>query len=424
MPVIKITQFHDQDKPDPKNLLLAVDVSSRKLDLYSRYRQNGVEYELAESFSNDLDTIAGRLAYYAEQARGLGYGGLALVVEPSGRWETKLTRAALEAGHRVWMANPERMYKAGVLHHGDGGKSDPLDGRVLYMLGRMGKVSRLVPLPGVWQRLRQLGKWLEDGTLAAADLRIRIGGLRRELFADYDQSKDLSWGATGQAIQRLYGFDPWKITSGTYQEFLAEVKAHRKGIPRRGLAGIWEQAKSSCRAGLSSEQRHLVCDQLDHLWGVWSDHSLRKQHMLCQMIALVDGMEAGCWIPPLFSGFSEGMRARILAETGPLRRFPHWRALLAYAGLKIRMRGSGTWRGQDKITKKGRILLRKHLGQAAFSLLRSDRILGPYYHRKRAEGMPAGKAKVASMRKLVKILYGAAKSGRPFNPERVYRCAG
>lgn len=420
----KITQFYDTDKPNPDNLLLAVDVSSQRLDLYSRYRQDGAEYELVESFSNDLHTIADRLSYYGKQAHELGYKGLSIVLEPSGRFETTFTRAALEAGHRVWMVNPERMYKAGVLHHGDGGKSDPLDGKVLYMLGRMGKVSRLVPLPADWHQLRQLGKWLDDCSLATADLRIRIGGLRRELFVDYDQSKDLSWGATGQTIQTLYGFDPWKITSGSYQGFLATIKAHRPRIPRRGLARIWQQAQSSCQAPLPTAQRHIVSDQLHHLWHCWSDHTLRKQSLEAQMIRLVDGLDSACWLPPLFSGFSECMRAKILAETGPLRRFPHWRALLTYAGLKIRMRASGTWRGKDKITKKGRILLRKHLGQATFSLLRKDRILGPYYHRKIAEGMPAGKAKVACMRKLVKILYGAAKSGRRFNPKRVYRCAG
>lgn len=420
----KITQFHDTDKPDPTNLLLAVDVSSRTLDLYSRYRQGGTEYEVADSFQNDLTTISGRLDAYAKQARGLGYNGLSLVVEPSGRYENKLTQTALQRGHRVWTVNPERMYKAGIVHHGDGGKSDPLDGKVLYMLARMGKVSRLVPLPGVWQRLRHLGQWLEDCTLAAAAARIRIGGLRRELFADYDQSKDLTWGATGQVIQELYGFDPWRITAGSYQGFLATVKAHRKGIPRRGLTRIWEQAQSSSAAPLPPDGRQIVSDQLNHLWGIWSEHTERKGQLEDQMIALVDGLDSACWIPPLFSGFSECMRAKILAETGPLRRFPHWRALVGYAGLKIRMRRSGTWRGKDKITKKGRILLRKHLGQAAFSLLRKDRILGPYYHRKLAEGMPAGKAKVACMRKLVKMIYGAAKSDQPFNPERVYRCAG
>lgn len=127
---------------------------------------------------------------------------------------------------------------------------------------------------------------------------------------------------------------------------------------------------------------------------------------------------------PLVSGFTALARAKILAETGPLHLFAHWRALLAYAGLKVRMRSSGNYRGKDKITKKGRVLLRKHLGQAAWVLSRKDRILGPYYHRKLSEGMPARKAKVACMRKLVKLLYGAAKSNQEFNLDRIYRSAG
>lgn len=57
----KITQFYDTDKPDPAKLLLAVDVSSRKLDLYSRYRQGGAEYEISESFPNEVTAIGARL---------------------------------------------------------------------------------------------------------------------------------------------------------------------------------------------------------------------------------------------------------------------------------------------------------------------------------------------------------------------------
>jgi hypothetical protein len=160
------------------------------------------------------------------------------------------------------------------------------------------------------------------------------------------------------------------------------------------------------------------------LWELWNHYDRHRHHLSKQMVELLDGLDSGCWIPPLFSGFTALMRAKILAETGPLRRFPHWRALVAYPGLKIRMRASGKYRGKDKITKKGRALLRKHLGQAAFALTHNDRLLGPYYHRKIAEGMPARKAKVACMRKLLKILYGVAKSNESFNVERVYRCAG
>lgn len=419
---MNIVQIHDTNKPVPTNLLLAVDVSKRRLDLYSRYRQGRSDYELIDSFVNELPTIHTKLEYYARQALALGYQGLDVVVEPTGRHEQKLTQAALSRGHTVWMVNPEHMYKAGVIHHGDDGKSDPLDGQVLHMRARMGKVSRLVPLPVHWQELRSLGQWLEDCTLAAADVRIRIIGLRRELFVDYQQSTDLTWGATGKAIQEVFGFDPWAITEGTYQSYVNRIRSQYPRIPERGLHSIWQQALQSRQA--EDCQRAITSAQLTHLWRSWGYQQQRKKELGAQMVDLVNELDTGHWIPPLFSGFSEVMRAKILAETGPLRGFPHWRALVAYAGLKIRMRASGTYRGQDRITKKGRILLRKHLGQAAFTLARKDRLLGPYYHRKLGEGMPPRKAKVACMRKLVKILYGAAKSEQEFSEERLYRCAG
>lgn len=420
----KIAQFHQPDKPNSKHLVLAVDVSSRLLDLYSRYRQGGREFELSESFLNDLPTIHQKLDEYHKQAHGLGYSGLSIVVEPSGCYEKKLTHTALQRGFDVWTVNPERMYKAGVVHHGDDGKSDPLDGKVLFMMAQMGKVSRLIPLPPQWQKLRQLGLWMEDCTLAAADARIHIGAIRRELFADWRQSGDLTWGPTGLAIQHIYGFDPWKITKDSFSGYIARMRAHHKGLHQRCLDSIWQQAQSSCQAPLSSIQREAITDQLEHYWETWSLHQSRKDTLGQKMIDVVDQFDPGYWIPPLMSGFTELTRAKILAETGPLRQFPHWRALLAYAGLKVRMRSSGKYRGQDKITKKGRVLLRKHLGQAAWVLARKDRVLGPYYHRKLSEGMPPRKAKVACMRKLIKLLYGAAKSSQQFNLERVYRSAG
>lgn len=421
----KITQFQPTDKPSSRYLVLAVDVSSLTLDVYSRYRQGGTEFELCESFANDLPTIDQKLEYYTEQAHQLGYEGLSVVVEPSGCYEHKLTQAALKLGIEVWTVNPERMYKAGVIHHGDDGKSDPLDGKVLYMMAAIGKVSRLVLLAAPWQELRQLGQWLEDCTLAAADARIHIGTLRRALFVDWKQSGDVSWGATGRALQSVYAFDPWRITSDSFEDYVGRMRAHHKGLPERGLVTIWEQAQSSCKAPLSSAGRQALKQQLMHVWNSWELHHRRKINLGQHMVELVETIEHQEYrIPPLVSGFTALARAKILAETGPWEHFPHWRALTAYAGLKVRSRSSGRYRGQDKITKKGRILLRKYVGQVAWVLARKDRILGPYYHRKLAEGMPPGKARVASMRKLVKMLYGAAKSGQEFNAERVYRCTG
>ncbi|MEX2590647.1 MAG: IS110 family transposase [Chitinophagales bacterium] len=93
---------------------------------------------------------------------------------------------------------------------------------------------------------------------------------------------------------------------------------------------------------------------------LWFHYETKKVRDLLQEL---------CDIPPIIPGFTEWMRAKILAETGALERFAHWRQLVAYAGLKIRMRRSGKYRGKDRITKKGRVLLRKLLGQAAFLMI-------------------------------------------------------
>ena len=52
---------------------------------------------------------------------------------------------------------------------------------------------------------------------------------------------------------------------------------------------------------------------------------------------------------------------------------------------------------QTRLSKKGRPLLRKVLGQTIFPVLRRRFLYGPYYHRKREEGMESTKAKVAVM---------------------------
>ena len=132
-------------------------------------------------------------------------------------------------------------------------------------------------------------------------------------------------------------------------------------------------------------------------------------------------------LPPLdeaLSGLTLFNLARIAGECGPLQDFPSKRAVLRYAGLNLRERQSGRYRGQTRLSKKGRVLLRKVLGQAVFPLLRGDRLLGTYYAQKRAHGMCDLKAKVAAMRKLLVIVWAIARSGAAFDAARVHLAEG
>lgn len=115
--------------------------------------------------------------------------------------------------------------------------------------------------------------------------------------------------------------------------------------------------------------------------------------------------------------------ARLLGETGPLSDFWHRRQLMRYAGLNLRTRQSGTFKGQDKICKKGRRLLRKVLQNIALPLVKKERLYGTYYHRKKEEEkMPGNKAKTVVVRQLLKKIYGLCRSGEGFDEQRFFTC--
>ena len=76
-----------------------------------------------------------------------------------------------------------------------------------------------------------------------------------------------------------------------------------------------------------------------------------------------------------------------------------------YERINIQMRQSGQYRGQYRISKKGRPLLRKILGQVVLSLVRQTGLYGDYYHRKRLS-MPGPKAIVVVMRHFLRKLHG------------------
>ena len=122
------------------------------------------------------------------------------------------------------------------------------------------------------------------------------------------------------------------------------------------------------------------------------------------------------------SGLSLFNLTRLLGETGPLDDFPGKKALLRYAGLNLRRRQSGTYKGRTRISKKGRPLLRKILAQTTFPLLRRIHLYGATYKRKREKGMVDHKAKVAIMRKFLCMLYGVHRSTHEFDLVRLEQC--
>ena len=120
-----------------------------------------------------------------------------------------------------------------------------------------------------------------------------------------------------------------------------------------------------------------------------------------------------CSIP----GIGRLTAVRLMVELPDIQAFDNPKQLVAFAGLAPSVHHSGTSvHRRAHTSRKGNAVLRTQLFMPALVALRHNPVIQALQHRLQR----AGKAKmvivVAAMRKLLHLVYGILKSGRPFDP--------
>jgi transposase len=109
--------------------------------------------------------------------------------------------------------------------------------------------------------------------------------------------------------------------------------------------------------------------------------------------------------------------AKILGEIRDIAQFESARQLAAYAGVTPRQFVSGTSvRKKSRISKTGNINIRRILYMSAISAKRCNQIVAPLCSRLLERGLTPLQVVCAAIHKLLHLIYGILKSGRPFNP--------
>jgi len=116
-------------------------------------------------------------------------------------------------------------------------------------------------------------------------------------------------------------------------------------------------------------------------------------------------------------GIGKLTAAKLLGEVRDILDFESARQLAAYAGLTPRNFLSGTSiHKKCRISKTGNANLRKILYMPAISAKHWNPIVSQFCDRLDQNGLRPMEVIVAAMRKLLHIVYGILKSGRPFDP--------
>jgi transposase len=381
--------------------------------------------EFSDTCRNRTTVIRKRLQAYNKIAQEHGRKGLRIICEPTGQYQNKLMRTARQLGFLTNYVNAESVAKFRVVESNDGNKTDKKDPRVIGTLGKLNKVIQFRMIGEEYLMLRKLHKVYDECDVAITSHRCRISKLLVELFCDYSFEKDFLYSNSGLALVEQYGCNPYRIVEDGYRLFCRKMKKAAPRIMSRSLERLWEDACSSVLnempPGYVQVLEEYLYDRLDDYFKVLE----RKERITKQMLAILDRLRKDDPLipPPTPNVISDKNLARLLAETGPLSDFEHWRKLMRYAGLNLKTKQSGTFQGQNKISKKGRKLLRKVLQAIALPLVKRGCLYGEVYHRKKEETkMPGNKAMTVIARHLLRKLFGWYRSGEAFDEQRFFTC--
>jgi len=417
---MKITQTAEKIKG---NFAMDVSVDVHKDMLNFFFETKGKEY--MDECSNRTSVIQKKLRTYHEVAVEHGMKTLRVICEPTGEYQNKLFRTARKMGFLTSYVNAESVAKFRVVETNDNGKTDTKDPRVIRTLGQLNKTITHRILDDDYLTLRKLNKVLDEVDDVKKDIRSRISRLLVELFCDYSFEKDFLYISSGKALVEKFGCNPYRIVKAGYKRFGSIMKKAAPRIREATLKRLWSDAESSALNEQPEAYIDVIEMQLKQLLEDYRRYESRSKTIIQKMTDVLERIRVK---DPRVPRATEGVIndkhiARLLAETGPLDDFQNWRMLMRYAGLNIRMRQSGKYRGQNKITKKGRPLLRKVLQRIVFPLVRHNWLYGPYYHRKKEiDKMPGNKIITCISRHFLKKFYGWYKSGRAFNQQRFFTC--
>lgn len=113
-----------------------------------------------------------------------------------------------------------------------------------------------------------------------------------------------------------------------------------------------------------------------------------------------------------------GIKTAIVVQSvlGNIDRFENVHQLLGYLGFYPINKESGDGKRKPKLSRKGNVLIRKHLYMAALTATRSDQYLKSIYEASVDHGMCRKAALVKIMSKMMSMLYGMLKNQSNYNP--------
>jgi transposase len=222
----------------------------------------------------------------------------------------------------------------------------------------------------------------------------RLDAYRLATMAQTERDLPKPWEGNRKWVELRHKVGILCAIDKTLQKLKSSINAHQEalrivGVTTDPMVEEWHQQIRSLR-GTYEKQRQALGAEL----GALSEPDYDR-------IAAIQGV----------SPYVAGLMCLLLHKDVHSHR-----AWIAFAGLDIRVKESGSWKGTGKLSKRGNAYLRKILYQTAWGLKQHDPGFSAYYQHLRDQGRPYVEAMLMIARKFLRICFVLIKYERNYDP--------
>lgn len=398
-------------------LIIGVDIAS-ETHFARAFDYRGVELGKTLKFDNDAPGFQMFCIWVEEVQKRQGKTNVIVGMEPTGHYWFPLADYLKNKNIKLVLVNPHHVKRSKELDDNNPTKNDRKDPKTIAQLVKDGRYSEPYIPEGVYGdlRLAMQSRWQIVKQLNAVRNRVQ-----RWLSIYFPEFKEVFSSWEGKAALTLLQEmpTPERIVAQGTTVIIArwqQDKIRAVGIKRAQALVEAAQRSIGVKVGLKAARNEL--NILLESYAMYQRQYESTMQMVEELVQQIPGIVEILKIP----GIGIATAAGFLAEVGDIQRFSQPEQIQKLAGLNVAERTSGKYKGQSKVSKRGRKKLRSVLFQAMLPLVAKNvefKELHTYYTQRLENPLKKKQSLVALSCKLIRIFFAILRKGIVYDGKKM-----
>lgn len=400
-------------------LIIGIDIAKDK-HVARAQDDRGFEFGKRLVFENRIHGFQSLLEWMERHKKENGKTHVIFGVEPTGHYWLNLAYFLNAKGFDFVLVNPMHVKKSKELDDNSPTKNDTKDAKVIAQLIKDGRYSVPNLLEGIYAELRE-GVKIRDQIIE--QLMITEGRIQNVIQRYFPEFFDVfgDWeGKAALCTLKLFPF-PSDIKKLEPDEVLAQWKPFvQRGVGIKRAQKLVETAKKSIGIQIGIRFAKHELNNLLAQYELYNEQLESLDGNIESLLLTIPGAKEMTKI----KGLGTITVAYFFAEVGDITKYSHPQQLVNLAGLSLREHSSGKYKGQTRITKRGRSRLRRALYMAVRPLVAHNdtfKTLHKYYTTRSERPLKKQQSLIALCCKLLRVLFTISKKQCEFDGDKLLR---